>query len=93
MVARIEVMVSLTMVFMRLSEVESGDDDIDGLDANERNDDSADAIDEQVALQDFGRAERTEFHPLKRQRNKEDDDNRVEDDRAGEWRWWATQDA
>ena len=60
--------------FHKLDEVERGDDEIDELDADERNDDAAEAVDEQVALQNGERAHRFVGHAAQRQRNQRDDD-------------------
>ena len=68
--------------FHKLNEMERGDDEIDELDADERNDDAAEAIDEQVALQNGERAHRFVGHAAQRQRNQRDDDERVENDGA-----------
>ena len=51
-------------------------------DADERDDDAAEAVDEQVALQNGQRADGLEFHAAQRQRNQRDDDERVENDGA-----------
>ncbi len=60
-----------------------GDDDVDGFDTHhERNDNSAQAIDKQVALQNGQRADRLELHAAQGERNQRDDDQRVEDDGA-----------
>ena len=56
--------------------------DIDELDADEGNDDAAQAVDEQVALQDCERADRFVGNAAQRQRNERDDDERVENDGA-----------
>ena len=55
---------------------------IDEFDADERNDDAAEAVDEQVALQNGERADRLVRHAAQRQRNQRDDDERVENDGA-----------
>ncbi len=68
-------------IAMLLGETQRFDDDVDRLDADERNDDAADAIDQQVAGQNRGRAERTIRHAAQRERNQRDDDQRVENDR------------
>ena len=60
--------------------------DINGLDADERNDDAAEAVDEQVALQNGERADGLELHAAQRQRNQRDDDERVENDRRSKSR-------
>ena len=54
--------------------MESSDDEIDELDADERNDDAAQAVDEQVALQNRERADRLVGDAAQRQRNQRDDD-------------------
>ena len=46
------------------------------------NNDAAQAINEQVALQNRERADGLEFHAAQRQRNQRDDDQRVENDGA-----------
>ena len=56
--------------------------EIDELDADERNDDAAQAVDEQVALQNGERADRFVGDAAQRQRNQRDDDERVENDGA-----------
>src|SRR5947207_3146510 len=68
--------------FIRLNQFEGGDDDVDGLDANEWNDDAADAIDEQVALQSGECANGRVFYAAQCQRDQGDDDERVENHRA-----------
>src|ERR1035437_253632 len=68
--------------FISLNEFERGDEDINGLDAGERNDDAAQAVDEQIALQNGKRANRFELHAAQRERNQCDDDEGVENDRA-----------
>ena len=50
--------------FFQLGEMQGGNNEIDQLNADERHDDAAQAVDEQVALQDFRGAKRAEFHPL-----------------------------
>ena len=47
------------------------DDEIDGLDANERHHQSAKAVNEQVPLKHFARAERFEFDAPEREQNQE----------------------
>src|SRR5262249_39760771 len=61
-------------------EVQGADHEIDRLDADERNDDAADAVKQQVAPQQRAGADRTITHAFERQRNQRDDDQRVEDD-------------
>src|SRR6266478_9264572 len=71
---------SFSMTSVSSGEVEGADNQVDGLDADERNDDSADAVDEQIASHERGGTDRTIAHPFERQRNKRDNDQRVEDD-------------
>ena len=44
-------------VFIGQTRFQGSDDDINGFDADERNDDAAEAVNQQVALQDGERAE------------------------------------
>ena len=62
--------------------MERGDDEIDELDADKRHDDAADAVDEEIALENCERAHRFVGHAAQRQRNQRDDDERVENDGA-----------
>ena len=62
--------------------MERSDDEIDELDADERHDDAAQAIDEQIALQNGQSAHRFVGHAAQRQRDQRDDDERVENDGA-----------
>ena len=63
-------------------EADGIDDDVDGLDADERHDHAADAVDQQVAAQQRARRLTAGSDtPLQRQRDERDDDQRVEDDR------------
>src|SRR5580704_8525895 len=64
-----------------LDQMQGGDDHIDRLDADERNDDAPDAVDHQVAAQQRAGADGAIGHALQSQRNQRDDDQRVEDDR------------
>src|ERR1700731_3823200 len=52
-----------------LGEMQGGDDEVDGLDADKRNDDAADAVDHQVALQQRPCADRPIPDALERERN------------------------
>src|SRR6478752_7956024 len=61
-------------------QVQGSDNEVDRLDADERNDDAADAVDQQVASQQRTRADRPITDALERQRDERDDDQRVEDD-------------
>ena len=68
--------------FHLLGQVKRGDDQIDQFDPDKRNDETAEAVDQQVALQNGERAHRFVSHAAQRQRNKCDDDERVENDGA-----------
>src|SRR5215831_16148151 len=65
-----------------LGEMHSGHHEVDRLDAEERNDDAADSVDQKVEPQQSGGADWAIAHALQRQRNERDDDQRVEDDRG-----------
>src|SRR5262245_61759362 len=73
--------------FMELNEFESSDEQVDGLDAKERNEDAAQPVDEQVALENCQRTDRLVGDAAQRQRDQRDDNQRIEDhgaqDRAG----------
>src|SRR5581483_2640565 len=57
------------------------EDDVDELDADERGDDAAQAVDQQVAAQDGGRPHGPELDALQSQGDERHDDQGVEDDR------------
>src|SRR5262249_32109312 len=61
-------------------KVQGRDREVDGLDADERNDDAAYAVDQQVTAQQRPGADRAVGDALQRQRDQRDDDQRVEDD-------------
>ncbi len=61
-------------------QIEGGDDEVDQLDADERHDEPAEAVDEEVAAKQRGRADRAIGDAAQRQRDQRDDDQRVEDD-------------
>src|SRR5271154_1997954 len=61
-------------------EMQRGDHDVDGLDADERNNHAAETVDEKIAGQNRGRADRTILHTAQRERNQRDDDQRIEED-------------
>lgn len=65
-----------------LGEMEHSNNHIDGFNAYERDDYTADAVDKQISLQDHRRAKRTEFHTAQGQRNQQDNNDGVEDHRA-----------
>ena len=60
------------------------DDEIDQLDADERRDDAAEPVDQQVPAQERGRADRAVADAAQRQRDQDRDDERVEDDGRGD---------
>ena len=62
-------------------EVKRGDQQIQRLDADERDDDAADAVDQQVALQQLSGADCAVLDAAQGQRDQRDDDQGVEDDR------------
>src|SRR5277367_1940801 len=73
---------------------ESGDvhdDEVDPLDACERKDDSADAVDPQVPAEHGGGGGGLVTDAAQRERDQRDDDQRVEDDRRGDRRIRAVQ--
>ena len=71
---------SLSM-FVSSDEVQGVDGEVDRLDADERDDHAAKAVDEKVAPQQRACADRTIGDAVQRQRDQRDDDQRVEDDR------------
>src|SRR5664279_2395856 len=64
--------------FIGLHQIEGGDDDVDGFNADERNDDAAEAVDQQVALQRAERANGRVLHAAQCQRNQRDEDQCIE---------------
>jgi hypothetical protein len=56
-------------LFHLLGQVKRSDDQIDQFDSNKRNDETAEAVDQQVALQDRERAHRFVSDAAQRQRN------------------------
>ena len=65
----------------RLRPEQVVDDEVDQLDPDEGQDHAAEAVDEQVAAQERGRADRAVADALQRERDERGDDQRVEDDR------------
>src|SRR5258707_4546224 len=63
-------------------EMERCDYQVDRLDSQKWNDHAAEAVDEKVAGQNRGGAERTITHAAERQRNQRDNYERIEDDRG-----------
>src|SRR3974390_51940 len=74
--------ISFNMALPRSGEVQCADKQVDRLDTDERNDDSAYTVDQQVAPQQRGGADRTIADAAQRQRNEGNDDQRIEDDRG-----------
>src|SRR5215469_7653781 len=62
------------------NEVEGRDENVNGLNADERHDDAAQTIDEEVATQERSRTDRSEGNSFERQWDQRDDDKRVEND-------------
>ena len=58
------------------------DEEVDQLDADKRDEDAADAVDEEIAAEHGRGADRPVGDAPQRQRDEGDDDERVEDDRA-----------
>ena len=67
---------------MSLGEVKRGDNQIDQLDPDKWNDETAEAVDQQVPLQNGERAHRFVCHATQRERNQRDNDQCIKDDRA-----------
>ena len=59
----------------------SGDEHVNELDPDERNNDSAGAVDQKIVAQQRGRAHGAICHAAQRQRDQRNDDDRVEDHR------------
>src|ERR1700728_3900915 len=68
-------------VLSQLSQVQGGDHEVDGLDADKGNDDAAEAVDHQVTAQQRAGTDGPIRHALQGEWNQPDDDQRVEDDR------------
>src|SRR5215472_1196288 len=62
-------------------KADGGHEHVDELDADERDDNAAKAVDQKIAPQDAGGTHWTIGHAPQCQRNERDDDERVEDDR------------
>ena len=62
-----------------LDSVDEGENDVDDLDSDERNDETAESVNEQVAAENVHRRRGAELHAAQRERDQEDDDDRVED--------------
>src|SRR5262249_35123278 len=68
--------------FMSLGQVKRSDNQIDQFDSDKWNDETAEAIDQQVALQNGERAHWLVSNAAQRQRDQRDDDQRVKNDGA-----------
>src|SRR6266699_5948908 len=66
----------------RSYEMEHRDGDVDQLDADERDDDAAETVNQQVALQDSQRTNGFISDPTQCQRDQRDNDQGVENDRT-----------
>jgi len=66
-------------IFLLLDRVNQDENDIDELDADEGDNEPADAVDDEIAAEDYSRRRRTVFHSSQRERNQSDDNERVED--------------
>ena len=86
---------AMVIVFMvRLLDKSRGfESQIDQFDTNKRRDDSADAVDEQRTRQQRPGADGTVPYTMKRQRDKQDDNDRVEDHRRENRAFAATPNA
>src|SRR4051812_7896571 len=62
------------------SQVQGGDQKVDRLDADERNDDATQPIDQEIAPKQRTGTDRAITHAFERQRDERNDDERVEDD-------------
>ena len=65
-VAMTDILICRKNSFMDLREMKRGNEEIDELDADERRDDAAEAVDEKIAAQDHGSRKWTEFHAAQR---------------------------
>src|SRR4029079_6593586 len=77
-------MAGRTSCNMRLSclgEVQGRDQEVDGLDADEWNEDAAKPVDQEIAAEQRAGADRPISEGLKRHRDERNDDQRIEDDR------------
>src|ERR1700692_960616 len=84
-------LISRNMTFCSSSQVQDRDHQIDGLDADEGDDYAADSINQKIAQKQRTGADRPIAHPLQRQRNERDDDQRVEDDCRKDCAFWRFQ--
>src|SRR5215469_15178478 len=67
---------------MKLGQANGGNDYVDQLDSNERQQDTPGAVDQKISGQDLGRPQGPESDPLQSQRNQSNDDQRVENHRT-----------
>src|SRR5271166_7040420 len=73
--------ISRNMSVYSSGQMQGGDHEVDGLDADERNDHAADAVNPKITPKQLSGADRTIADAFERQRNQGDNDQRVEDDR------------
>src|SRR5215469_17036988 len=78
----IRIAVSSPRISIPLSQPQCGDQHVDNLDSDERNDYPADTIDQQVARQDGRGAERPILDAAQRKWDEGNNDERVENDRG-----------
>src|SRR5213075_2031566 len=81
-VMRMEMMMWLFMRARSSGQPRRVQQEVDGLDADERDDHAAQTVQQEIAPQDAPRAERAILNALQREWNQRDDDQRVEDDRG-----------
>src|ERR1700683_5651616 len=72
--------ISRNMTLCSSSQMQDRDHEIDGLDADKRNDHAADSVDQKIAQKQRTGTDRSVAHTLQRKRNERDDDQRVEND-------------
>src|SRR5580704_17447579 len=73
--------ISRNMTVCSLSQMQDRNHEIDGLDADERDDHAADSIDQKITQKQRTGADRPIAYPLQRKRNERNDYQRVENDR------------
>ncbi len=76
-------------IFLFLKPAEGDDGHINDLDADERNNDAAEAVDQKIARQQCACADRLISNALQRKRDQRDNDECVEDDRREDRALWG----
>src|ERR1700745_2692254 len=71
--------ISRNMTRSPSGEMQGRNDNVDGLDADERDDDAADAVDPKIAAEQRAGADRAITHPFEGQWDERDNDQRIED--------------